>query len=61
MVTLWAARYVGEEKKIGSIEKGKNADMAILGADYMTVPENQIGKIPVSAVVVDGRLVYGTP
>jgi predicted amidohydrolase YtcJ len=60
-VTLWAARYIGEEKKVGSIEKGKNADMAILGADYLTVPENQIGKIPVNAVVVDGRLVYGTP
>lgn len=61
MATIWAARYIGEEKNIGSIEKGKKADMAILGADYMTVPENQIGKIPVNAVVVDGRLVYGTP
>ncbi len=60
MVTIWAARYIGEEKIIGSIEKGKKADMAILGADYMTIPENQIGKIPVVGAVVDGRVVYGT-
>jgi predicted amidohydrolase YtcJ len=61
MATVYAARYIGEDKNIGSIERGKKADMAILGADYMTVPESQIGRIPVNAVVVDGRLVYGTP
>ncbi len=61
MVTLWAARFIAEDHNIGSLEKGKKADIAVLGADYMTVPENEIGDIPVVAVMVDGKFVYGTP
>ncbi|HEY7679384.1 MAG TPA: amidohydrolase family protein, partial [Terriglobia bacterium] len=60
MTTLWAARYIGEEKVIGSIEKGKKADLVVLGADYLTVPEDQIGKIPVVAAIVDGKTVFGS-
>jgi predicted amidohydrolase YtcJ len=60
MTTLWAARYIGEDKVIGSIEKGKKADLVVLGADYLTVPADQIEKIPVVAAVVDGKTVFGS-
>jgi len=60
MTTLWAARYIGEDKVIGSIEKGKKADLVVLGADYLTVPADQIEKMPVVAAVVDGKIVFGS-
>jgi predicted amidohydrolase YtcJ len=60
MVTVWAARYIAEDTKIGSIEKGKKGDLLVLGQDYMTVPEDQIGKMPVEAVIVGGKVVYGS-
>ncbi|HWP84699.1 MAG TPA: amidohydrolase family protein [Terriglobia bacterium] len=60
MVTLWAARYIAEDSSLGSIEKGKLADLVVLNADYLTVPEDQIGKIGVEAAIVGGRVVYGS-
>ncbi|MBI4480201.1 MAG: amidohydrolase family protein [Acidobacteria bacterium] len=59
MTTIWAARFIGEEQNLGSIEKGKKADLAVLGADFLTVPVNQISDIPVDATVVGGKVVYG--
>jgi predicted amidohydrolase YtcJ len=61
MVTINAA-YVGfEEKKKGSIEVGKLADLAILTADFLTVPDDQIMNIKAHTTIVDGRIVYEAP
>jgi predicted amidohydrolase YtcJ len=58
MTTINAA-YIGfEEKKKGSIEAGKLADLAILTADFLTVPEDQIMNIKSYMTIVDGRVVY---
>jgi predicted amidohydrolase YtcJ len=58
MTTINAA-YIGfEEKKKGSIEVGKLADLAILTADFLTVPEDQIITIKAYMTIVDGRVVY---
>jgi predicted amidohydrolase YtcJ len=58
MTTINAA-YIGfEEKKKGSIEPGKLADLAILTADFLTVPEDQIMKIKSHMTIVDGKVVY---
>ena len=56
--TIWAARYVAEDKNLGSIERGKKADLVVLGADYLTVPAEQIERIPVAMTMVDGKVVY---
>jgi len=58
MKTIWAARYIAEDKTLGSIERGKKADLAVLGADFLTVPEDQIERIPVVMTVVGGKIVY---
>ena len=34
MVTIAAARFITEEKMMGSIEKGKYADLVVLNGDY---------------------------
>lgn len=46
------------EKRKGSIEAGKRADLAVLSADYLTVPEDQIRSIESLLTVVGGRVMY---
>ncbi len=58
MKTLWAARFIAEDENLGSIERGKRADLAVLGADFMTVPVDQIEHIPVEMTIVGGEIVY---
>ena len=58
MTTINAA-YIGfEEKKKGSIEAGKLADLAILTGDFLTVPEDQLMNIKAYMTIVDGKVVY---
>lgn len=58
MKTRWAARFIAEDHKLGSIEPGKLADLVVLGKDYLSVPENEISKIPVLTTIMGGRIVY---
>ncbi|MBI3940035.1 MAG: amidohydrolase family protein [Acidobacteria bacterium] len=58
MITNWASRMYKAEKEIGTIEPGKLADLLILGADYMTVPEEKIHEIPILKVLVGGKVKY---
>jgi predicted amidohydrolase YtcJ len=58
MTTINAA-YIGfEEKKKGSIEVGKLADLAILTGDFLTIREDQIMSIKAYMTIVDGKIVY---
>ncbi len=58
MTTINAAYLGFEETKKGSIEVGKMADLAILTADFLTVPEDQIMNIKAFMTIVDGKVVY---
>jgi outer membrane protein assembly factor BamB len=58
LYTSAASHYMFEEDKKGSIEPGKLADLAVLSADPVTVPENQIKDIVVDLTVVDGKVVF---
>lgn len=58
MKTIWAAGYVGDEKKLGSLEAGKLADLVVLDGDYMTVPEDRIDDLKVMMTIVGGKVVY---
>ena len=61
MKTLWAARFIDEDYRLGSIEPGKLADLAVLGEDFLTVPAEEISKIQVLTTIVGGRIVYDSP
>jgi predicted amidohydrolase YtcJ len=58
MFTLWPAYAAFEEKLRGSIETGKLADLTILSADIMTIPELDILKTRCVMTVINGEVVY---
>ncbi len=60
MKTTWAAEYVGDEKKLGSLEAGKLADLVVVDGDYMTVPEDQISELEVVLTIVGGKVVHSS-
>jgi predicted amidohydrolase YtcJ len=51
--------FLRMEEKIGSIEPGKLADLAVLDRDYFTVPDVQVKQIRAVTTVVGGRVVWG--
>lgn len=59
MFTLWPAYAAFEEKLRGSIEVGKLADLTILSADIMKIPELEILKTRCVMTVINGEIVFG--
>ena len=59
MFTVWPAYAAFEEKLRGSIEVGKLADLSILSADIMTIPELEILKTQCVMTVINGEIVFG--
>lgn len=57
-VTIWAARQMFLEKKIGSLEPGKYADLALWDRDFYTVPTAQIKDAKCVMTIFDGKIVY---
>jgi predicted amidohydrolase YtcJ len=58
MFTLWPAYAAFEEKLRGTIEAGKLADLTILSADIMKIPEAEILKTRCVMTVINGEVVY---
>ncbi|MDB5385209.1 MAG: putative TIM-barrel fold metal-dependent hydrolase, partial [Planctomycetaceae bacterium] len=58
--TQGSAWFSGEENKKGAIIPGQFADLAVLSADYFSVPEVEIKSIESVLTVVGGKVVYGT-
>ena len=50
--------FLRMEDKIGSIEPGKLADLAVLDRDYFTVPDAEIKQIRSVMTIVNGKVVY---
>lgn len=57
-MTIWAAYSCFQEKKRGSIEKGKDADFVILEDDIMTVPDEKLRNIKTLRTVIAGESVF---
>ena len=47
-----------QEKTLGSLEAGKQADLVVLDRDYMTVPAAEIRRIKPTMTMVGGRVVF---
>jgi len=60
MYTKNTAFAANEDDKRGSLEPGKLADLAVLSADYLTVPMNEIGKTKSLLTLVGGKVVYAS-
>ncbi len=54
-ITLGAAYTLKLDHEIGSIESGKRADFAILDADPLAVPPNELKDVPVAGTMLGGR------
>ncbi|MEO7513911.1 MAG: amidohydrolase [Gemmatimonadaceae bacterium] len=57
-VTIWAARQLFLEEKIGSIEVGKYADLAVWDRDPYTVPTAALKDMTCELTVFNGKVVY---
>jgi predicted amidohydrolase YtcJ len=58
-MTIWAAKAAFEEKKKGSLEKGKAADFIMLEHDLMTCDESKILGTKVLGTWINGERVFG--
>jgi predicted amidohydrolase YtcJ len=56
--TAWAARQLFLENKIGTLEQGKDADIAIWDHDLYTMPAPQIKNLKCEMTIFRGRVVY---
>ncbi len=53
--TAWDAR---DEDELGSIEPGKLADVVVLSADYLTVPDEELRRLKSVLTLIGGEIVY---
>jgi predicted amidohydrolase YtcJ len=58
LYTSSAARYTFAENRTGSIEVGKLADLVVLSADILSVPDEAIKNIQAVRTIVGGRTVF---
>ena len=56
--TLGRAWFTEDEKRKGSIEVGKFADLVVLNGDYLTVPVDRLPALESLLTMVGGRVVY---
>ena len=61
MYTVWAAWQEFSEKRKGSIEKGKLADLVVIDRDFLACPVEDIRKIEPLMTIVNGKAVYTAP
>jgi predicted amidohydrolase YtcJ len=56
--TIWAAHQMFLDDRIGSIEVGKEADIAVWDRDLYTVPVDQLKDLKCELTLLNGKVVY---
>jgi hypothetical protein len=59
--TAWSARQMFLEDKIGTLEAGKRADIAVWDRDLYAVPTEQIKDMKCLMTLLEGEVVYSAP
>jgi predicted amidohydrolase YtcJ len=59
--TMWAAHQMFLDDRIGSIEVGKDADIAVWDRNMYTMPVDSLKDLKCELTLVAGRIVHGTP
>jgi len=59
-ITRNAAYQLRLDKQVGTLEAGKLADMVILEADFLTVPDEELARNRALLTMVGGQTVYAT-
>ena len=60
LYTVGSSWFSGEEGKKGAIVPGQLADLAVLSADYFSIPEEEIKRIEAVLTMVGGKVVYAS-
>jgi len=60
LYTEGSSWFSGDTGKKGRIAAGQLADLAVLSADYYTVPENEIKGIEAVLTIMGGKIVHGS-
>jgi len=59
--TIWAAHQLFLEQQIGSLEPGKDADIAVWDRDLYTVPAEELKDLKCELTLLRGRIVFRSP
>ena len=56
--TIWAAHQLFLEQRIGSLEPGKDADIAVWDRDLYTIPSDDLKNLHCELTLLRGKIVY---
>jgi predicted amidohydrolase YtcJ len=59
--TIWAAHQLFLESRVGSIEVGKDADLAVWDRDLYSIPADQLKDLKCQLTLLRGHIVYKNP
>jgi predicted amidohydrolase YtcJ len=59
--TIWAAHQLFLENRVGSLEPGKDADLAVWDRDLYSIPADQLKDIKCQLTLLRGQIVYKAP
>jgi predicted amidohydrolase YtcJ len=58
LVTINPAKQLRIDNRVGSIEVGKDADIAVWDRDMLTIPSDELRNLKAELTIVQGQVVY---